>query len=202
MHVATILGQKRTYSQASDLCYTTKTRPFQTMEEISERLKSKRFKRYTPQDREYPQYEPREFAKQMDVECMSIHVNEKSYKEHSNTLVPKHYRSIVRRADEAGKFKWLQIELEEIAYQNSKDIDFVVGIFESVSCDKKRLREYFEGSHMIAWTKIEDHHLKKYYEACQSDRAEEAQTDHGYQTLVADKGLDEIQARNRFLGFV
>ena len=43
-------------------------------------MKQKRFKRYTPQEREFPEYEPQEFAKQMEIESMSIRVNEASIK--------------------------------------------------------------------------------------------------------------------------
>ena len=45
-------------------------------------MKLRRFKRYTAQEREYPAYEPWELAKQMDIEMMSIRVNEASIKEH------------------------------------------------------------------------------------------------------------------------
>jgi len=51
----------------------------------------------------------------MDVESMSIRVNEASLKQHQNKLIPRSYRTVVRRVDEEGKFKWLMIELENMA---------------------------------------------------------------------------------------
>ena len=51
-----------------------------TLDQVSEQMKLRRFKRYTPTDREYPAFEPWEFAKQMDMEIMSIRVNEASIK--------------------------------------------------------------------------------------------------------------------------
>lgn len=123
-------GLKRTYRQASELCFTAKTRPLRTLEQVSEMMKQKRFKRYTPQEREYPAYEPREFAKQMDVEIMSIKVNEASLKKNQNKMIPRYYRTVVRRVDEQGKFKWLAIELEEMGQQYSVSQDEIMTLFE------------------------------------------------------------------------
>jgi len=76
---AGLAGLKRTYnlfSTASSLCYNYQNRPFQTISLISEKLKQKRFKRYTPRESEYPAYEPWEFAKQMEVEILEVKCNE------------------------------------------------------------------------------------------------------------------------------
>jgi len=56
-----LAGLKRSYNMfttASSLCYTAQKRPFQTISLMAEKLKQKRFKRYTPRESEYPAYEP------------------------------------------------------------------------------------------------------------------------------------------------
>ena len=76
----------------------------------------------------------------MDIEMMSIRVNEASIKEHQNKMIPRHYRTVLRREDVEGKFKWLSIELEEIAKQYSRSMDEIMDLFEQVNCDKRKLR--------------------------------------------------------------
>ena len=80
-------------------------------------------------------------------------------------MIPRYYRTAVRRPDEIGKFKWLHIELEEMAQQYSKSLEDVMVLFEQVNCDKKRLRERLEGTTYCTWKKIEDLTLKNYFEA-------------------------------------
>lgn len=117
-------------------------------------------------------------------------------------MIPRYYRSVVRRTDEEGKFKWMQIELEEMAQQYSRSVEEIMVMFGQVNCDKKRLRERLEGTTYCTWKKIEDLTLKNYFEAVQQNGiagsgAENAQ----YQCLVEEKGTDEIAARNRYLGY-
>ena len=57
------VGQKRTYSTASALCYTSFTRPMRTLGQMGETFKQKRFKRYTPSESEFNLFEPWEFEK-------------------------------------------------------------------------------------------------------------------------------------------
>jgi len=51
-----------------------------------------------------------------------------------------------------------------MAHQYSKSFEELLTIFESVNCDKKRLRERLEGNTFCTWKKIEDLTLKNYYE--------------------------------------
>ena len=165
-------------------------------------MKQKRFKRYTPQEREYPAFEPWEFEKEMDLQTVSIQVNEASYKQHNYKMIPRYYRTVVRRPDEDGKFKWLQIELEEMSQKFSRSMEEIMNIFAQVSCDKTKLRERLEGSTYCTWKKIEDLTLKNYFEAVQLNGGHVNGTINAqYQCLVEEKGLDEIAARNKFLGF-
>ena len=133
-----LIGKKRTYSVANfaGLCLMGSTRPYHTLDQASERLKQKRFKKYTPRESEFPLYSPWEFQKQLDIEQMTIRVKEESYREHKNSIVPKYYRQVVRRPDEAGRFKWIEIELREIGQQYSMDMEAICEIFEQVNCDK------------------------------------------------------------------
>lgn len=118
-------------------------------------------------------------------------------------MIPRHYRTVVRRQDEAGKFKWLTIELEGYAQKYSRSIDEIFQLFEQVNCDKRKLRQKLEGSSTCTWKKIEDLTLKNYHDALKRSSSgvvhgtEKAQ----YQCLVAEKGQEEINARCRFLGY-
>ena len=103
----------------------------------------------------------------MDVEKMSIQVNEGSLKEHQNKMIPRYYRTVVRSTDEEGKFKWLSIELEQMAQQYSRSLDDIMVLFEQVNCDKNRLRQRLEGTTYCTWKKIEDLTLRSYYDAMQ-----------------------------------
>ena len=158
---------------------------------------------YTPQDREYPAYEPWEFKKAMDLEFVDIRVNEASYKEH-RAIIPKHYRTVVRRSDMEGRFKWTQIELEEMAKEYGMEFDDLANLFEQVNCDKRRLREHLEGKNIVSWKKIEDYTLENYYKWTQNYGRAPSEGDPVYMTyqcLLEEKGVDEIKARNKFLGF-
>ena len=48
---------------------------------MSESIKQKRFKKYTPRESEFAQYEPEQMRKQLAIETMEIRVLEKSYRE-------------------------------------------------------------------------------------------------------------------------
>ena len=139
----------------------------------------------------------------MDIEMMSIRVNEASIKEHQNKMIPRHYRTVVRREDVEGKFKWLSIELEEIAKQYSRSMDEIMDLFEQVNCDKRKLRERLEGTSTCTWKKIEDLTLKNYCEALKRSKGGNVRNSEvaQYRCLVDEKGLEEITARCKFLGF-
>ena len=76
----------------------------------------------------------------MDLEFMEIKVNSATYKQQGNHIIPKLYRTVVRKPNDEGKFKWLEIELHEMASQFSQSFDEIITIFEQVNCDKKKLR--------------------------------------------------------------
>ena len=80
--ITKLVGIKRSYNmytESNALVYNRENRPFQTLEQMSEKLKAKRHKEYIPQEKDVPQYDPQLFDKQMDLEIMEITVNEKSY---------------------------------------------------------------------------------------------------------------------------
>ena len=108
-------------------------------------------------------YEPLELQKKSDVEIMEIRVNEKAFEEHGKVIVPKFYRTVVRKPDMEGNFKWIEIELQEIAQQYSRDYEEVCTIFEQVNCDKNRLRDRLAGNSFCIWKKIEDLTLQNYF---------------------------------------
>ena len=74
--------------------------------------------------------------------------------------MPKYYRTIVRRRNEEGKFKWMHIELEEMAHQYGVEIEKLYDQFGQVNCDIKLLREKMEGKNLCTWTSLEDLTLK------------------------------------------
>ena len=94
---------------------------------------------------------------------MTIRVKEDSYREHKSCIVPKYYRQIERRVDEAGRFKWFEIELTEIGHEYSVGFEAVCEIFGQVNCDKQRLRDHLAGKSYCRWKSIEDLILKNYY---------------------------------------
>lgn len=199
--LAFLAGQKRTYTNASELCYTHMARPFRTIEALSERIKQKRFKQYTPRESEFAQYEPEQMQKQLEIEIMEIRVKEKSYRENTQLVIPKHYRKVTRRTDEAGEFRRLERELQETARQYSRSFDEILQIFDQVNCDLKRLRDRLEGNTFCVWKKIEDLTLQKHFEDVKKNGgAQPRELDQHYKCLVEEKGLEEIAARSRYLG--
>ena len=78
-----------------------------------------------PDDFSIPVYSSYEFAKQMDMEFMKIKVNDDDYRA-KDCVMPRTYRTMVRSVDEMGKFKRLNMELEEIAQQYSKDLEDIL----------------------------------------------------------------------------
>lgn len=76
-----LAGIKRTYTSATEYCYSHMQRPHRTLEAMSESIKQKRFKKYTPRESEFAQYEPEQMRKQLAIETMEIRVLEKSYRE-------------------------------------------------------------------------------------------------------------------------
>ncbi len=110
-----LAGTKRTYTSATEFCYSHMERPHRTLEAMSESIKQRRFKKYTPRESEFAQYEPEQMRKQLAVEFMNIHVLEKSYREQTQLIIPKYYRKVVRKTDDAGEFRYLKKELEETA---------------------------------------------------------------------------------------
>jgi len=167
---------------------------------MAEKLKQKRFKRYTPRESEFPAYEPWEFAKQMDIEIMEIKTNEQSYIDNKKINVPKYYRTVTKREDEDGLCKWLKLELEQMAVEFSKDFDDVVTIFSQVNCCKKATRERLAGETFCTWKKIEDLILETYKEATVKNGGVAPKPDRQYQCLIDEKGQTEINRRNIFLG--
>ena len=84
------------------------------------------------------------------------------------------------------------------------EFDDLAGLFAQVNCDKRRLREHLEGKNIVSWKKIEDYTLENYFKWTQSHGHEPSKTDPVYMTyqcLIDEKGIDEIKARNKFLGF-
>lgn len=75
-------------------------------------------------------------------------------------------------------------------------------IFESVNCDKKRLRERLEGNTFCTWKKIEDLTLKNYYDQVKLNNGKPLSNSPAYQCLIEEKGLEEIACRNKFLGLI
>ena len=55
-------------------------------------------------------------------------------------MVPRHYRTVVRRQDVGGYFKWLTIEREELAQQYSRTIEEITALFEQCNCEKQKLK--------------------------------------------------------------
>jgi len=100
---------------ASELCYTKETRPFSSLSGMSDRLNQKRFKTYEPRGNELPTWNIEELGKYYDIERMCIKINEDKFKESSDVIKPKEYRTVKRVPDQGGKFKWIEIELQEIA---------------------------------------------------------------------------------------
>mmetsp|Transcript_37432 Transcript_37432/g.49221 ORF Transcript_37432/g.49221 Transcript_37432/m.49221 type:complete len:124 (+) Transcript_37432:706-1077(+) len=123
---------------------------------------------------------------------MNIKINEKAFKANNDYIKPKDYRTVVRKPDMAGKFKWINIELEEIASQYSKDMDEVLQIFEQVNCDKNRLRDRLEGNTFCIWKKIEDVTLCNYWEQTKANGGVPPQNNAHYQCLLEEKGAAEI----------
>ena len=162
----------------------------------------KRFKTYAPRNNEVAQWNAAELSKYYDIERMYISTSEKAFKDNKGFIKPKDYRTVVRKRDQMGEFKWIEKDLEEIAKQYSKDFDEVCLIFEQVNCDKKRLRERLEGNSFCSWKKIEDLTLKRYWECVQENGNDEARKSDHYQALLEEKGSAEIAARMRFLGYV
>lgn len=150
------LGQKRTYTNASSLCFNQPSRPSGFLSNAVEQLNRKRFKRYAPRHGECALWTSKEIEKYLDIETMEIRVNEAAFEKCNHIVVPKFYRTIVRKPDEDGKFKWIQLELEEMANEYSKTLEEVLPIFEQVNCDKKRLRDRLQGNSYCIWRKIED----------------------------------------------
>ena len=158
------LCSKRTYSAASEHCYSGETRPFSSLSDLGERLNQKRFKTYEPRNEELPTWNAEELGKYYDIERMVVKINEDKFKAAGDVIKPREYRTVRRVPDDAGKFKWIQIELEEIGREYGLDDDQVLVMFESVNCDKKRLRAKLEGKNFCTWKKLEDLTLKSYYE--------------------------------------
>ena len=127
---------------------------------------------------------PKEIGKYLDIETMEVRVNEKSFKEQGDRIVPKYYRTVVRRPDEEGRFKWIQLELEEIANEYSKSFDEVLNIFESVNCDKKRLRDRLKGETYCVWRKLEDVTLQNHYYAVKANGGKPVANDIAYNCLL------------------
>lgn len=206
-----LAGLKRTYNvytQGSALCCThtansttSKARPFPgTLSNLSEKMKMKRFKRYTPSDLEYADYEPWEFKKQMKLEIIKIKVNEASYKEQNGRIVPKHYRTVTKEQDLEGFFEVLNGELEEMARQYGKTFDEVTEIFESVNCDKKATRDRLAGQHTACWKKGEDLVLRQYHEETMRNGGIPPKNQKHYECLLEEKGLGEINKRMKIIG--
>ena len=124
------LGSKRTYSEASAFCYNAQKRPFSSLSALSERFNQKRFKTYAPRNGEVPLWSEEELDKYYDIERMCVHINEQAYIACGYQIKPKDYRTVVRKVDDDGRFKWINIELREIAREYSKDIDEIFQIFE------------------------------------------------------------------------
>ena len=98
----------------------------------------------------------------MQKEVMSIKINAETYKPQQNMfLVPRHYRTVIRRVDEDGHFKWLRQKLEDIAHTYSENIEKVEDLFESVNCDFERLVELMNGETFTKWTSLDDMALAK-----------------------------------------
>jgi len=73
------LGQKRTYSNASSLCFNQPSRPSGFLANAVEQLNRKRFKRYAPRHGECAIWTPKEIEKYLDIETMEIRVNEAAF---------------------------------------------------------------------------------------------------------------------------
>jgi hypothetical protein len=82
--------------------------------QIGDHLLTKRMRVVAPDDFSIPVYSAYEFAKQMDMEFMKIEVNDRDYRA-KDCVMPRTYRTMVRSVDEFGKFKRLNMELEELA---------------------------------------------------------------------------------------
>ena len=101
-----------------------------SLSSLVENLNSKRFKVYAPRNNEMAHWSNSELDKYFEIEHMHMRTSEKAFKDNKGFIRPKDYRVVVRRPDQAGQFKWIQRDLEEIAHQYSKDLDEVFVIFE------------------------------------------------------------------------
>ena len=104
--IVKLIGFKRTYNMyqnANSLVYSLGKRPFSTMEKLSEKIKQRRHKDFIPQEKDVPQYDPQAFKKQMELEIMTISLDQRSYLDNGK-IIPSKYRSVVRRPDHDGMF--------------------------------------------------------------------------------------------------
>ena len=129
--VQKLAGMKRSYNMYEDsnsLIYSTETRPFKTLENVSDSLKQKRHREHVPRDSEVPEFDRERFNKQMILEITNIKVNEKAYRQ-KGTIIPALYRTVVRKNDIAGNFMLLQQEFAQYAREYSVDIEEVSMLF-------------------------------------------------------------------------
>ena len=98
------------------------------MGSIGEKLLAKRFRYFTPNSNDLPTYTEKEFEKQMNLEIMTIDVNDEDYRQRG-FVYPRHYRKMERKEDEAGKFKQFNMDLQELSNQFSRDFDEVLELF-------------------------------------------------------------------------
>ena len=101
-----------------------------------------------------------------------------------------------------GTFKWIEIDLQEIAKTYSKTFEEITTMFEQVNCSKTRLVERLNGDSFCAWKRLEDLILETHYNLKKGNGGKEPERSAQYMCLIEEKGLDEIEARNKFLGFV
>jgi len=195
------LGTKRTYSMASSLSYTWATRPCKELSTVSELQQKRKFRKYAPANGECAMWEPWELQKYFDIEVMDVRINEQSYTERE-VIVHKFYRTVTRRGDLKGRFKWIEFELKEIANQYSKDLDEVMTMFGQVNCDKKRLRDRLAGNSFCVWKKLEDLILQNHFNQTKANGGVPPTENSHYKQLLEEKGASEIQARMKFLGLV
>ena len=131
----------------------------------------------------------------MDLELLKIRLNEKTFGQNGNCIVPKLYRIVERHQDQEGFNKWLEIELREIGTSYSRSFDEIIDIFTGVNCDKARLREHLNGHTFSVWKKIEDYTLTEYQKMRTATGNVTSKLAEQYKHLTEAKGLDEINRR-------